>query len=60
LVLQEIPKTQAERIDELLSPLMPLLKSCMDSKEIPKIAKEMTVTDYFSSGMLQWLLFLAI
>ena len=47
---EEIPKTPANEIDDLLVPLMPLLKSCMDGKEIVKLAKEMTVLHYFSTG----------
>ena len=47
---ENLPKTPAERIDEMLNPLMPLLKSCMDGKEIVRLVKELAVLDYCSNG----------
>ena len=49
---EEVPKTPAERKNDLLDSLKPLLKSCMDSKEIVRLAKELTVLKYFSTSKL--------
>ena len=47
---QKVPKTPADEIEDLLKPLLPLLKSCMSGKEIVGLAKELAVLDYFSTG----------